>query len=202
MGTASDPHVKQPNTALLPSRGEIVEPPDRQLGTGEVPHGAAVVDGRRGPPLQTMSLTMRSEYRGPLPAPRDFREYEQAYPGAADRILTMAEKEGDSRRDRQGKSLDADIVLAKRGQLIAACGFGLVAVLGAALLYAGINIVGYGLLITDLVALLGGSIWNRVEETRQRQLEERRLRLLESEAQKAQQKKGEAQKKNGKRKKN
>lgn len=42
------------------------------------------------------------EYRsfnGPLPAPEDFQQYEQVLPGAADRILKMAEKQVAHRTD-------------------------------------------------------------------------------------------------------
>lgn len=39
---------------------------------------------------------------GPLPTPADFREHDAVVPGAADRILTMAEKEQDIRAEVVG----------------------------------------------------------------------------------------------------
>jgi uncharacterized membrane protein len=37
-------------------------------------------------------LVYSREHRGPLPAPEDFKEYEDILPGSADRILKMAEE--------------------------------------------------------------------------------------------------------------
>lgn len=37
-------------------------------------------------------LVYSREHKGPLPAPEDFKEYEDILPGAADRILKMAEE--------------------------------------------------------------------------------------------------------------
>lgn len=49
-------------------------------------------------------------HRGPLPPASEFRDYENTYPGAADRILGMAEKN----QELQGKSIDGEIGLARR----------------------------------------------------------------------------------------
>ncbi|MDR1100263.1 MAG: DUF2335 domain-containing protein [Treponema sp.] len=38
-------------------------------------------------------------YSGPLPTSREFQGYEQVLPGAADRILAIAEKESEHRHD-------------------------------------------------------------------------------------------------------
>ena len=47
-------------------------------------------------------------FTGPLPKPEDFAEYEQVMPGAANRILAMAEKEQQIRTDGQDKILAND----------------------------------------------------------------------------------------------
>ena len=44
-----------------------------------------------------------TEYRGPLPPPVHFKQYDDIVPGAAERILTMAEKEGDHRRKQEDR---------------------------------------------------------------------------------------------------
>lgn len=46
-----------------------------------------------GPLTGIKSAILTRTYVGPLPTPNDFGPYERALPGAADRILTMAEKE-------------------------------------------------------------------------------------------------------------
>ncbi len=45
---------------------------------------------------------------GPLPPPGDFAKYDQVIPGAANRILSMAEKEQQIRADSQDKILAND----------------------------------------------------------------------------------------------
>lgn len=47
--------------------------------------------------LQAVSVTMQSQYSGPIPPPQVLKGYEEAIPGSGDRILSMAEKEQDHR---------------------------------------------------------------------------------------------------------
>jgi len=54
-------------------------------------------------------------HSGPLPPAGDFAMYNQALPGAAERILSMAEKEAQQRH----KSEDRLIALSGRGQIFA-----------------------------------------------------------------------------------
>jgi uncharacterized membrane protein len=54
-------------------------------------------------------------YSGPLPTSGEFKGYEQALPGAADRILAIAEKESEHRHDIERKELK----IKNRGQIFA-----------------------------------------------------------------------------------
>jgi uncharacterized membrane protein len=56
---------------------------------------------------------------GPLPPAKEFRDYEQALPGAADRILTMAETQAEHRRKNDNKLLDHSIKKSGLGQIFA-----------------------------------------------------------------------------------
>jgi len=56
---------------------------------------------------------------GPLPPPQDLAAYEEVLPGAADRILAMAEKEQDRRLARADRQVDADIRDSGRGVVCA-----------------------------------------------------------------------------------
>jgi uncharacterized membrane protein len=58
-------------------------------------------------------------YQGPLPTSREFAGYEQALPGAADRILAITEKEAEHRRANQNKLVNASIKHSGRGQVFA-----------------------------------------------------------------------------------
>ncbi|MBR3248745.1 DUF2335 domain-containing protein [Candidatus Saccharibacteria bacterium] len=53
------------------------------------------------------SVLMHQEYHGPLPPSTEFRKYEDVLPGAADRIMKMAEK-----------SLDAEVEDARRYRVV------------------------------------------------------------------------------------
>jgi len=55
------------------------------------------------------SLILRESFRGPLPPPRHFREYEDVFPGAAARILAMAEKEQNSNIELSQLALSPEI---------------------------------------------------------------------------------------------
>jgi uncharacterized membrane protein len=54
-------------------------------------------------------------YRGPLPTSGEFKGYEQVLPGAANRILTIAEKESEHRHDIEKDELK----IKGRGQIFA-----------------------------------------------------------------------------------
>lgn len=51
-------------------------------------------------------MVERSEFSGPLPTPEHLKGYEECCPGAADRIITMAEKEQEHRLSHDDKVLD------------------------------------------------------------------------------------------------
>jgi uncharacterized membrane protein len=66
------------------------------------------------PPEKRVQQVVRQEQRlevhsGPLPPVSDFSGYDQIVPGAAERILVMAESEISHRHEQERKSLDADI---------------------------------------------------------------------------------------------
>ncbi|MDR1100021.1 MAG: DUF2335 domain-containing protein [Treponema sp.] len=68
-------------------------------------------------PPQTQEVSV--SYEGPLPTSREFAGYEQALPGAADRILAITEKEAEHRRANQEKLVNASIKYSGRGQIFA-----------------------------------------------------------------------------------
>jgi uncharacterized membrane protein len=73
------------------------------------------VSNKNQPPKQELSVS----YQGPLPTSREFGGYEQVLPGAADRILTITEKEAERRRENQDKLVNASIKYSGRGQIFA-----------------------------------------------------------------------------------
>lgn len=73
----------------------------------------AVAGSRKGPAISRQGelfpgqirVSESSTFSGPLPPPDLLAEYDQVLPGLADRIVAMAEKEGDSRRALQSRAM-------------------------------------------------------------------------------------------------
>ena len=93
-------------------------------------------------------------HSGPLPAPQDFREYDQVLPGSAERILSMAEKE------QQIRESDTNHFFRNQRWHIISAGFvalGLVVVSGIAAWHGNVAIalplglVGLGTLVARLI---------------------------------------------------
>lgn len=58
-------------------------------------------------------------HQGPLPRPEDFERYNRVLPGAADRILRMAEKQAAHRQDLESRALKGDLVKSMMGTILA-----------------------------------------------------------------------------------
>jgi uncharacterized membrane protein len=146
----------------------------------------AAPDGQPQALATSRSLSLKlSTHRGPVPSPETFAKYEQILPGAADRLLTMAEKEGDHRRALELKQTDAAIATMKRGQIFGVSAFFVCLGAGVLMLFCGIPGVGIAAVFTSLGAMLVGAIWNKLEERKQRKLEEREQKTLEDAVKKA-----------------
>jgi uncharacterized membrane protein len=52
----------------------------------------------------------RHHFQGPLPQSGDFAAYERTLPGAADRILKMAENQASHRQTLERRALSADLI--------------------------------------------------------------------------------------------
>ncbi len=104
-------------------------------------------------------------FSGPLPHPEFFQAYEQTLPGAADRILAMAENQQKHRHSQQSTRLVLDGVLETRGQWM---GF-LLAVIsiigGLTLILFDKPVEGLVTLIGSLASIVGLFLWSRWRES-------------------------------------
>ena len=64
---------------------------------------------------QIAQLVVAEQFSGPLPHPKHLREYDAILPGAADRILDMAEASLKQNIEANQKALEADIEDRRRG---------------------------------------------------------------------------------------
>jgi len=69
------------------------------------------------PPQTTGQITIQ-QYQGPIPDPETLRKYDQIVPGAAERIIHMAEQEGEHRRRMEQLALEAEKTERKTGQML------------------------------------------------------------------------------------
>jgi uncharacterized membrane protein len=77
------------------------------------PEGEAMAGSQSGPAIlrqprifpATFEVTSASAFAGPLPPPDLLAKYERAHPGLADRIVAMAEAEGEHRRALQQRAI-------------------------------------------------------------------------------------------------
>lgn len=103
--------------------GEI----DRQIGD-------LLPQGSRAEAVRRISTTLQAEFfSGPIAHPRHLREYEQICPGAAERIISMAERQQQHMMDMDASGQAAEIADQRRGMLMGAIVF-LSLILGAFLI--------------------------------------------------------------------
>ena len=96
---------------------------------------------------------MEARFAGPLPPPQLFEGYERVCPGAADRILTMAELQTRSRVEQENKVIAEDTRLSRHGQVYAFV-LGLSAIIGGVVL----GVVGQPVLGGTLITIFGGTL--------------------------------------------
>ena len=126
-------------------------------------HPLENIQPRSGPGkiIHTQTVQTQMIHHGPLPRPEDLKGYNDALPGAADRILTMAEGEQKHRHGMEERDLKYRASLTGLGQIL---GFilGLAAIIGGIILLAlGKNIAGFGTLILAVATLTGAFIYGR-----------------------------------------
>ena len=118
---------------------------------------------------------VQAHFAGPLPLPEHLSEYERVSPGAAERIIRMAESQADHRRTTESKIIDAGIRLASGGQIFAFV-IGMTALLGGIGLMAfDKSITGVATSLSALATLVGVFVWS--ERLKSRELNEKANRL-------------------------
>lgn len=94
----------------------------------------AVPESKKEEVKEALMIIRGEMYSGPIPPPEALARYEEIQPGAADRILKMAEKQQEHRMALETKAIGGQVDQSKRGQI-----FGFIAIflcIGAAVLFA------------------------------------------------------------------
>ena len=101
------------------------------------------------------SVTYAEHYQGPLPPPVHLADYEEICPGAADRIITMAEYQAGHRQDIERRVVKSQSINSLAGII---CGFllGLASIgFGAWIVVTGHSLEGLGTMLMGISALVG-----------------------------------------------
>jgi hypothetical protein len=113
--------------ATLAEELRDVENPDKVILS-------AVPENKKKEVEEALMVIRGEMYSGPIPPPEALARYEEIQPGAADRIIKMAEKQQEHRMSLETKAIGGQIDQSKRGQI-----FGFIAILlciGVAVFFA------------------------------------------------------------------
>jgi uncharacterized membrane protein len=130
---------------------------------GEIIEGPGAPERREpadAPPGGPDGMVM-GRWSGPLPPPAALEQFERASPGAADRILKMAEKEEVHRQEMERIMVTSEVKSRNRGQFF---GFAIavIALLGGIwLVYSGKEWQGLVAILTPLIGLVGMFIYTQ-----------------------------------------
>jgi len=109
-----------------------------------------------------------AQFSGPLPPPGVLANYEQAMPGAAERIFRMAEKEQENRHRKEQRYqdyLDNDLSSTTTTQRLGQGAATLISLGGLGLAFyafaVGASGKGVAIVLTEIVALSGAFLWSR-----------------------------------------
>lgn len=128
---ASEPKRRNSGPTVLNGRSAAPETPTASVPGREMDALVSKLPDEKKLELLRVLKHSRIEttFPGPLPAPNDFRKYNEVLPGAADRILSMAEREQVIRADGRSGAIAND---RKRINGSALTGLAMIAVAGLA----------------------------------------------------------------------
>jgi len=129
---------------------------------------------QQGPAAQVQErlarlLTLQaSQYQSPIPPPEIVAGYERVLPGAAERILAMAERQSAHRLRQEERVVTHNIEREKTGQWMAFAVSLVVIAGGIGLAWTGRSVTGLMMVIGDLAALAGVFVYGRRAQEQER----------------------------------
>ena len=103
-------------------------------------------------------------------------QYNDVFPGCAERIVTMAENQASHRHRLESVVVQGNIAAEKRGQYFAFL-LGAIAIVGGIYLIAtGKEVAGYVSIISAIGGLSGVFVWGRIRQERERKKKEAAVR--------------------------
>jgi len=121
------------------------------------------------PGRATTEITVRSfEFSGPLPPPQLLTAYNDAFPGCAERIVAMAEKQAEHRQQLEKSVVQNNCRAQSFGQIFAFILSLIVLGGGVYVLAQGKSIAGFSAIILALGSLIGALYVSRIGQQRER----------------------------------
>lgn len=118
---------------------------------------------------------VRQEFSGPIPHPMLLQQYDQVIPGAAERILKMAENQSAHRMDLEKIVIRSDVTKSERGQVFG-LGVAILGIIASIILGLAGHEIAAGIIGgSDLVSLASVFVFGR----RRKELERARIRDAE-----------------------
>lgn len=129
---------------------------------GDLTPRGATPEPRQPPGVEpdTAERIVAGQWSGPLPPPAALEQFERSAPGAADRILGMAEREEDHRHNQEQAMLRSDAQARSRGQWMAFLVAFVIIVGGIWLIYKGKQWEGLVAVLTPLATIIGIFIYS------------------------------------------
>jgi len=125
---------------------------------------------------RTQIVQATKQWSAPLPPPEVLAEFNNAVPGAADRILQMAESQSSHRQKQENRVILSNVIQSYLGMIFAFI-LGTGAICGGIfLIYNNKDSSGLALIIADLVALVSAFIWGRKQQRKERDVTRGRRR--------------------------
>lgn len=110
---------------------------------------------------QEVKLVHQEAYQGPLPHPDLLVKYEEIIPGAAERILSMAEKEQQHRHQLESEVIKKEIAQKGRGLNFGFTLALLIIVVGAYLLVIDKSLQGFSLILGSIAMIIAPFFFNK-----------------------------------------
>ena len=115
-------------------------------------------------PVRAVAMFHAQNFSGPLPPSEMLAKYNDAFPGCAEKIVGMAEKQSDHRQKLEAKAVNAGILSERIGQFL---GF----VIALAMIGAGVYLTmndkstqGLAAIITPAVGLVATFIYGKMRQ--------------------------------------
>jgi uncharacterized membrane protein len=115
------------------------------------------------------SLMLQAQFSGPIPPPAILDQYNKILPGAAERIICMAEQQGDHRRHLEKVTIEANAFSEKLGPIL---GFiiAMTAIVGGIwLISKGLKIEGLAAVLTAIAAPVGLFVYGKYQQQKELQ---------------------------------